>query len=119
METKSKLKEFLSSSTGGILLTVVLYVFSILIMVILGGLSDNLNGAGKTAEVVITIFSLIVSAVWIYFGWKSLSIIQPKIFLIMPIVGWIFYFGSKGLLSIVVGIFTTPYQISKIIRKNL
>lgn len=56
--------------------------------------------------------ALIFMVIFAYFGWKSLDKIQPDIFLILPIIGWIIFFVIKFVLSLVIGIFVAPFQIS-------
>lgn len=114
MEEKKSFKEFLTTSTGGIVLTLICYIVCIGIMLIVGSFGNSAGGSN-----VGSILSLIVVGVWAVFGWKGLSKIQPNIFLIMPIGGWVIYILIKGFLSIVLGIFIAPYQISKMIRNSL
>lgn len=47
------------------------------------------------------------------FGWRFLNKITPNIFLFLPLVGWLIYFGCKLMLSICIGIFVAPYVIWK------
>lgn len=114
MEEKKSFREFLTTGTGGLALTLICYVVCISIMLIVGSFGNN--GGDSTVG---SILSLIVVGVWAVFGWKGLSKIQPNIFLIMPIAGWVVYIIVKGILSIVLGIFIAPYQISKMIRNSL
>ena len=55
----------------------------------------------------------------VFWGWKVISFIQPKMFLFLPIVGWIFYFFIKFFLSMVVGIVAMPIGIVRIIIKHI
>lgn len=105
------MKEFLASKKGFVVLVVVLYVVSLVAMLIIGGCVDPVN-TGTVGSVI----SMIVVVIWGIFGWRALSMIQPNIFLIMPIAGWIFYVVIKAILGIIVGIFVTPYQIAKLIH---
>jgi hypothetical protein len=43
-----------------------------------------------------------------FVGWKYLNRIQPTVFLILPVVGWIIYFVVKFFLSCFVGLIATP-----------
>ena len=47
------------------------------------------------------------------FGWHALNSITPKMFLWLPLVGWLLYFFLKLCISIVVGWVAAPVQISK------
>lgn len=48
-------------------------------------------------------------------GWSVLNKITPDIFLCMSFVGWIIYFVIKILISMLIGMFVTPYKIYKIV----
>lgn len=48
-----------------------------------------------------------------YFGYKSITYIQPKMFVFMSIFGWIIYFLIKLFLAILVGIFIFPVILIK------
>lgn len=116
-ETKS-VKEFFCTKTGGVVLTAIVYAITLLLMSFIGWLSNYLPEDGTFMNAV-GIIGIILIVVWTVLGWKSLSMIQPQIFLIMPIVGWIAYFVIKGFLSMLLGIFIAPYQIAKTIHKKL
>ncbi len=49
-------------------------------------------------------------------GWSVLNMITPNIFLIMPIVGWLIYFGVKFSLAMVIGMFVTPFKLFQIVK---
>lgn len=70
-------------------------------------------------ETVVGISAFVIFGMWIVAGWKSLTMIQPNIFLIMPLVGWVIYFVIKGLISLLLGIFILPYRIAKFIISKL
>ena len=116
-ETKS-VKEFFCTQTGGVVLTAIVYVVTLLLMSFFGWLSNYLPEDGTFMSVV-GVIGIILVIVWTVLGWKALSMIQPQIFLIMPIAGWIAYFVIKGFLSMLLGIFIAPYQIAKMIRNKL
>jgi len=59
---------------------------------------------------------MIAGAFW---GWKVISFIQPKMFLFLPIIGWMFYFFFKFILSMIVGIVAMPIGIIRIIIKHI
>lgn len=102
MEEKNSFLEFLASNTGKILITFIgiIVIFGVLLWAI--G-SDNTAVAG------------VAFVVCAFFGWRALNRITPNIFLFMSFTGWIIYFLIKGLLSIFVGVFVAPFQISKMI----
>lgn len=45
------------------------------------------------------------------YGWRALNKITPDIFLFLPLVGWLIYFGIKAFLAIIVGWIAMPIQI--------
>ena len=49
-------------------------------------------------------------------GWRALSGIQPRMFLFLPIIGWLIYFGIKLFLSYWIGYIAMPMQIVKALR---
>lgn len=44
-------------------------------------------------------------------GWKTVSMIQPSMFIWMPLAGWVIYFIIKFLVAYFVGLFVAPYTI--------
>ncbi len=107
-----KVREFLKTGGGKFTLIVGIYIIYFLMMALIGSL--NLGESTVTGIIGIVLF-----VVWGYFGWKSISFIQPNIFLIMPIVGWIIYFTIKAFLGVILGIFVLPYQIAKLILNRI
>ena len=51
------------------------------------------------------------------FGWLSLNRIQPSMFLWLSWGGWFAYIINKFVLSALIGLFVTPWYISKLINK--
>ena len=49
-------------------------------------------------------------------GWRALSSMQPRMFLFLPIIGWLIYFGIKLFLSYWIGYIAMPMQIVKAFR---
>lgn len=49
-------------------------------------------------------------------GWSALNKITPNIFLFMPVIGWIIYFGIKLAVSLMIGMFVTPFKIYQIVK---
>lgn len=49
-------------------------------------------------------------------GWRALGGIQPRMFLFLPIIGWLIYFGIKLFLSYWIGYIAMPMQIVKALR---
>ena len=108
MKEKNSFKEFLGSSIGKVCLILVLYVLIWGIMLFIVNVFENMEYIG-----------LVYALIFGIFGWKALNRIQPSIFLIMPLGGWLLYFVIKGVLAVVVGIFVAPFIISKKITENL
>lgn len=51
-------------------------------------------------------------------GWRVLSNIQPSMFLILPVFGWVIYFLIKALLAMLVGLFVFPMNIYRYWKGN-
>ena len=47
------------------------------------------------------------------FGWAAFNKITPRIFLFLPIIGWLIYFYIKFLIAVMIGIFVAPYRLAK------
>ena len=103
-----KFKNFIVSPFGKIVLILILY------FIVMGGLLGLLTLL-QGASFIIVIFAFAFS----YFGWQALSKITPRVFLIMPVGGWIAYFVIKGALSFFLGVFVAPYVIAKKIVEGL
>jgi len=71
------------------------------------GLALSLKLSPSSAVLLTLIFTCVP---W---GWRTLTAITPAVFLVLPLVGWLFYFASKFLLASLIGIFVTPYQLIK------
>lgn len=103
-----KVRSFLLSKTGNIVMIAVLYMIFLAIMV------ESIDLIDKFPAVSFA-FALAIA----FCGWKSLTRITPSIFLVLPIVGWIIYFVIKGFLSVIVGSFTAPLFIAKKFTKAI
>lgn len=57
------------------------------------------------------IFSYIFAG--IVSGWKTLTSITPRMFLVLPIIGWLIYFVVKFALSLVIGIIMLPIRTAR------
>ena len=47
------------------------------------------------------------------FGWCALTAITPRLFLFLPVVGWLIYFFLKFTIAACIGIVACPYKIYK------
>lgn len=103
-ENGNSFKQFLTTKKGRICLILVLYIVILGIFTLLSQILLNTH---------LTYIPMIFAIVMGVFGWKALSRIQPNIFLILPIGGWIIYFLVKGVLSVMIGVFVAPYVIAK------
>ena len=99
---KNQFKLFLISPIGKITI-MILFATIVLSLILIGVKSDSM---------VILAITLLLCA---FFGWKALDKITPNIFLFMSIGGWAVYFLTKALLSIFIGVFVAPFQVSKMI----
>ena len=108
MEEKKSFRDFICSPLGKGALIVVLYI-------VIWGILVALTNIESTSGIP----GVIMGIAFGYFGWKSLSRIQPNIFLIMPIVGWLIYFFVKGVLSVLIGMFVAPFVIAKKVTESI
>ena len=103
---KNQIKQFLVSSFGK--LTMIVLFAAIVVSLILVGLHSD-----SMAVLAITLLACAI------FGWKALNKITPEMFLFMSLGGWAIYFLIKALLSIFIGAFVAPFQISKMITNAI
>ncbi len=106
-EKKNGLLLFLVSSLGKSVMIITLYV---IILLFFAFILEVIN---------VPVIAVIATFFFAFFGWKALSKITPDIFLIMPLVGWLIFFAVKGVLSVVVGVFVTPFVIAKKITMTI
>lgn len=63
----------------------------------------------------------VLTVIWgtagIYPGWRALNKITPNIFLVLPLVGWLFYFIIKFIISVCIGWICLPIRLVMNIRK--
>lgn len=102
---KTKVLRFFAGQIGGILIICMLY------LIVLGVFLTMVELAGAAAGIAFVVLA--------YFGWKALNRIQPRMFIIMPVGGWLIYILVKGLLSIMIGIFVAPFVIARKINGKL
>lgn len=102
MNWKMKMRGILSTKIGKAVFIAVMYV-------LIWGSFFAVSQIFAEQEYV----ALIYVALFVYFGWKALNRITPKIFLILPGIGWVIYFVFKGLASLLIGMFVAPFVISK------
>ncbi|MDO5671547.1 MAG: hypothetical protein Q4G30_01640 [Actinomycetaceae bacterium] len=50
-------------------------------------------------------------------GWRSLTKITPDVFLFLPLIGWVIYFGVKAVLAVIVGVVALPIYAIKAFRE--
>jgi hypothetical protein len=55
----------------------------------------------------------------IFWGWKVITFIQPKMFLFLSLFGWMIYFMIKFILSLFAGIVAMPVGIVRIILRHI
>ncbi|MFV0592152.1 MAG: hypothetical protein ACK5M7_12270 [Draconibacterium sp.] len=56
-------------------------------------------------------FFLIYMGLGLVSGWKTLTRVTPQVFLFLPILGWVFYFLVKTILSLFVGLIAFPVRM--------
>jgi len=95
------LLKFLGGVGGRILLTL---VFAVIIFAILGLLAGTDNST----------IAVIVAIPCAYFGWKTLNKFTPDMILwFHGISALIIYYFIKGLISLIIGVFATPFYLGK------
>ena len=63
------------------------------------------------------ILGALYSALAIVYGWKSLNSITPRVFLVLPLRGWLIYFYFKIMLSLIIGFFVAPIKLYQNIKR--
>lgn len=106
MDDKKTIRDFLLSKIGRFVMIVLGYVIILGIIYV---------GIVSGTQFLYWIMVLLCG----YFGWRALNRITPDMFLIMSIGKWGIYYLVKGILSICIGVFVAPYQISKMIVNKL
>jgi len=114
-EIKSIRKDFIQVFLGGILITYVYH--SIYLHYILKSKTE------LTSEPKVLGLYLLVLVVNYYYsigtiiGWKTLNRLTPRIFLFLPLIGWLIYFAIKLYASMFVGLVWTPVWLYKKIKR--
>lgn len=106
MEKKNSFKEFLMSTTGSIVLTIVLIfiIYGIILLCL----------ALEAAFLIIPIgLALFV------FGWKTLGSTNPFLMIFASGNFMLFYYIFKVMLSFIIGYFVAPFKLSRMIVKKL
>lgn len=73
-----------------------------LVLFVVGVIFSLLSGTGDNVQSIICI-GIIIGGV--RYSWQFLNFITPNIFLIMPLIGWVIYFGVKFLLTLIIAPF--------------
>lgn len=72
--------------------------------------------SGVSQDVLVVLLATPV-LMWIFAGlpsgWRALNKIPLNFILVLPIIGWIFYFYIKGMLAFMVGIIAMPIEYVK------
>lgn len=117
MENKNnKFKAFICSGWGRTTIILLSYIVIFCAICCILGLITYIGEIG-------IIGLLLFMAILAIFGWRALRKVTPRIFLILPIVGWIIFFLVKAILSFIIGIFVAPYVIAQgianIVQKSI
>lgn len=86
----------------------------------IAGLSKNGSFGSPAAGILVYAFAIVfVPAICSYalacipVGWDVLNKLTSRIFLFLPIIGWVIYFFTKLMLSVVVGFYSLPFVVLK------
>lgn len=71
----------------------------------------------NSSQSVYIIFLMFYAYSGIVSGWLTLNKITPKTFLYLPLIGWVFYFVLKFVLSFWVGLIMLPVRTFRNIRR--
>ena len=63
------------------------------------------------------IISVFVVSMGIQYGWRLLNIITPRMFLFLPLVGWLIYFGVRLSIASFVGIIIAPMMLFQDVKR--
>ena len=100
MENKGKsIKAFFCSGVGKLVMVSVFYLLFLGVFLLIANFMN-------------TFFAVVYVAIFLYYGWKALNSIQPDMFLIMPIGGWVLYYLIKGIIALIIGMFVAPLAIA-------
>lgn len=105
---KNSFKNFLCSGAGKFIMIALFYLLFFGIFLLMSDLMDRMP-----------VIAFVYFGLFCYFGWNALNGIQPDIFLVMPIGGWVLYFVIKIVFSLFIGIFVAPFVISKKIAEHI
>ncbi len=87
------------------------FVLGVAVMFILGALLFTPGGEHKFR------YFGYPMLLWISFGmfsgWRALNRITPNIFLVLPLLGWVFYFVFKFILALAIGWIVLPLKLIK------
>ncbi len=110
-------REQKSSIYKELLLTFVIGVLSAYFLIEYLYVSGSANPKYQNVENIVSKGMLFYVGASLVSGWKTLNRITPSVFLFLPIIGWLFYFIIKFLLSIVVGLFMFPIRLFQNLRR--
>lgn len=74
---------------------------------------DGIMASHMSRNILSTKILFIFFGAGAYAGWKTLNKITPRMFLFLPLGGWVLYFIIKLLASIVIGMIALPIWIFK------
>lgn len=94
------MNEYKSEARKDLIISALCFVLGIIV-----GIVDGSISSGSPSELILT--ALVCGAIGggVRYGWRALSFITPRVFIIMPIIGWVIYF----LIKLVVSLFIAPF----------
>ena len=90
----------LTSSSGKLIVTILLYAVWAALLTVMANVNSE-------------VFTWVIIIVCVAIGWKCVTSIQPRMFLFLPVIGWVIYFAVKFFVSLFAGLALTPWQAAK------
>jgi hypothetical protein len=56
-------------------------------------------------------------SIGIVVGWKNLNKLTPRVFLVLPLIGWLIYFIIKVYAAMFVGLVSTPFWFARKLKR--
>ena len=103
------------------IITLILFIWVFIMFISLFNGLENMSASTGDGVNISTLFKIVASYIYScgIWGWRRLNRIHFQGIFILPIVGWIAYFVIKYGLGMMIGFFTTPFDIVSTIKEVL